>query len=92
LKSNKLTINAAGLIGGARKMRDGVTFFGKKLKHGDLIVNDFELSIDYTGIGLYTFIIYYKKGNKFLNLKILLINFKRCFLFVNLFNFLFFYI
>lgn len=63
MKNNKLTVNAAGLVGGARKMRDGVAFFGKKLKHGDLIVNDFELDIDYPGNGLYTFIIYYKKGN-----------------------------
>jgi len=32
LKNNKLTINAAGLINGMRKMRDGVAFFGKQLK------------------------------------------------------------
>jgi len=62
LKNNKLTINAAGLVGGMRKMRDGVAFFGKNLKHGDTIVNDFELNIDYPGNGLYTFIIYFKKG------------------------------
>lgn len=44
-------------------MKDGVSFFGKNLKHGDIVVNDFELNLDYPGNGLYTFIIYYKRGN-----------------------------
>ena len=65
MKKNKLVINAGGLVGGMRKMRDGVTFFGKNLKKGDIVVNDFDLNIDYPGDGLYTFIIYYKKS-KFL--------------------------
>jgi hypothetical protein len=45
-----------------RKMKDGVAFFGKNLKHGETIINDFELNIDYPGNGLYIFIIYFKRG------------------------------
>ncbi len=43
-------------------MKDGVAFFGKNLKHGETIINDFELNIDYPGNGLYIFIIYFKRG------------------------------
>jgi hypothetical protein len=32
LRGSKLTINAAGLVGGNRKARDGVAFFGRQLK------------------------------------------------------------
>jgi hypothetical protein len=32
LRNNKLTINAAGLTTGLRKMKDGVSFFGKAAK------------------------------------------------------------
>jgi hypothetical protein len=38
LKGNKLTINAAGLVNGNRKARDGVSFFGRQLKK--VIVNN----------------------------------------------------
>ena len=33
LRNNKITINAAGMVNGMRKMRDGVAFFGKQLKN-----------------------------------------------------------
>lgn len=33
LRNNKLTINAAGLTTGLRKMKDGVSFFGTKIKN-----------------------------------------------------------
>jgi hypothetical protein len=45
-------------------MKDGVTFFGTQIKVDDKIVNDFQLNIDITNIkeiGIYVFIIYYKK-------------------------------
>jgi hypothetical protein len=32
LRGNRLMINAAGLVNGNRKSRDGVTFFGRQLK------------------------------------------------------------
>ena len=66
MKKKKLIINAGGLVGGARKTRDGVAFFGKNLKKGEVVVNDFELNIDYPDDGLSTFIIYYKKSIFFL--------------------------
>jgi hypothetical protein len=66
LRGQKLHINAAGLINGLRKAKDGIAFFGKQLKKGDQIVNDFELSLDYPVSIIYVFIIYYKKDtNKF---------------------------
>jgi hypothetical protein len=32
LRGNKLIINAAGLVNGNRKCKDGVAFFGRQLK------------------------------------------------------------
>jgi len=64
LQQKKLELNASGLIGANRKMKDGVTFFGTQIKIEDKVVNDFLLNIDYANvkeIGAYVFIIYYKK-------------------------------
>jgi hypothetical protein len=64
LKGEKLTMNAAGLLGGARNIKDGVSFFGKNLKLGDKIINDFELEAINGCGGLFAFIIFYKKSKK----------------------------
>jgi hypothetical protein len=69
LRGNKLQINASGLVGGMRKARDGIAFFGKHLKKGDQIVNDFELSLDYPLSITYVFIIYFKKETNKFNLR-----------------------
>ena len=72
LRNQKLIINAFGLINGARKSRDGIVFFGTKLKKvlwnnfkNDIIINDFVLNLDEDNM-THTFFIYYKKEtNKF---------------------------
>jgi hypothetical protein len=62
MKDDKLMINASGLVEGARKAKDGVTFFGKNLKCGDIVVNDYVLNIDNTDYQLnHIFFIYYRK-------------------------------
>lgn len=64
LGSKKLEINASGLVGACRGLKDGVTFFGTQIKLDDKIVNDFLLNINNVNlneIGTYVFIIYYRK-------------------------------
>jgi len=64
-KNHKLKINAAGLVNGLRKVRDGVAIFGtsKQNKNNEITV-DFELNLDlpsqYT-TQPYLFLIYFKK-------------------------------
>lgn len=41
LNGNTLTVNAGGLDGGRRQMRDGYTFFGSLLKKDNCIINDY---------------------------------------------------
>jgi hypothetical protein len=38
LRGQKLQLNAAGLVGGMRKAKDGIAFFGKQLKRVRLIL------------------------------------------------------
>ena len=64
LKGNTLYINAGGLVNGARKTKDGVAFFGKYLKKGEAVINDFELNYDFPSEGPFNFIIYFNKSNK----------------------------
>jgi len=62
LKNQSLTINATGLVNGQRKMKDGVAFFGNKLKNGEEVINDYVFNItDYPENISHIFIIYYKK-------------------------------
>jgi hypothetical protein len=63
LRNNKLKINAGGLIGGMRKMKDGVAIFGKMNTAAE-VNSDFELNLDESfknNSGPYVFLIYYKK-------------------------------
>ena len=65
LNNKLLLINAQGLVNGERKEKDGIAFFGTSLKKDDKIVNDFVLNIsnDDSELGLFTFLIFYKKEN-----------------------------
>lgn len=40
LKNNKLVINAAGMVNGARKAKDGIVYFGTKYKNVSLITSN----------------------------------------------------
>jgi len=64
LNNDKLVITAQGLVNGERQEKDGIVFFGTKLKKDDKVVNDYVLNLNKDDIecGVFTFIIYYKKG------------------------------
>lgn len=46
LQNSPLIINPFGMIDGARKKNDGITFFGSKIYDGDFTLNDVVLEIE----------------------------------------------
>jgi len=66
LRKQTLLINASGLMNGERNAKDGIVFFGNKLKKGDNVINDYVLNTEVDDNSIHTFIIYYKKDvNKY---------------------------
>jgi len=66
-KGVTIVINPTGLVNSVRNKKDGVTFFGNKLKRNDSIINDFCLVMDNEESNHdQLFFIYYKReSNKY---------------------------
>jgi hypothetical protein len=50
-------------MNGARKKKDGFTYFGTQIKINDKVMMDYKLNVEInsaTSLGLYVFLIYYK--------------------------------
>ena len=65
-----MVINAMGLVNGARKQKDGISFFGNKIKEGEIIINDYALNLENQDINIkHLFIIYYRKGKLLIKIR-----------------------
>lgn len=65
-------INSLGAVDGARGQNDSISYFGIKLYEGKRTINDFSLNInDLSNAPENLFIIYYKRGRKYIILRYL---------------------